>query len=128
VAQGGGREDQDADYIRLRDKKPFAFAGLWEIWRSPDGNSVPSCTLITTTANNLVEGIHDRMPVIIPPESYERWLDPREQEPDELKDLLKPYPPEEMEAFAVSKTVNSPANETDACVKPARTQREPGHE
>src|SRR5687768_6935643 len=78
-------------YIRLRDKKPFAFAGLWEVWRSPDGTSVPSCTLITTSANNLVEGIHDRMPVIIPPEAYERWLDPKERDAGELKDLLKPY-------------------------------------
>jgi putative SOS response-associated peptidase YedK len=109
-------------YIRLRDTKPFAFAGLWEVWRSPDGTSVPSCTLITTTANNLVEGIHDRMPVIIPPEAYERWLDPKERDLSELRDLLKPYPAEEMEAFPVAKTVNSPANETDECVKPAREQ------
>jgi putative SOS response-associated peptidase YedK len=106
-------------YIRLRDKAPFAFAGLWETWRSPDGTTVPSCTLITTEANHLVKGIHDRMPVIIPREAYERWLDPKEKDPGELKDLLKPYPPEEMEAFPVAKTVNSPANETDECVKPA---------
>ena len=109
-------------YIRLRDKKPFAFAGLWEVWRSPDGTSVPSCTLITTSPNTLMEGIHDRMPVIIPPEAYQRWLDPKEKDPAELEDLLKPYPPEEMEAFPVSKTVNSPANETDECVKPAENE------
>lgn len=105
-------------YIRLKSGEPFAFAGLWEVWNSPLGDVVLSCTIITTAANDLVATIHDRMPVILPREAYDRWLDPAEQRPTELAPLLKPYPAEEMEAYAVSTQVNNSAYDGPECILP----------
>ncbi len=105
-------------YIRLKSGEPFAFAGLWEVWNSPLGDVVLSCTIITTTANDLVATIHDRMPVILPREAYDHWLDPEERRPAELAPLLKPYAAEEMEAYAVSTQVNSPAYDGPECILP----------
>ncbi|MCJ7700742.1 MAG: SOS response-associated peptidase, partial [Anaerolineales bacterium] len=65
-------------YIRLKDGKPFAFAGLWENWHSPDGSQILSTTIITTQPNDLVKPIHNRMPVILPEDSYQAWLTPDE--------------------------------------------------
>jgi len=106
-------------YIRLKRGEPFAFAGLWDVWHSPDGSELPSCTLITGEANELVKPIHDRMPIIVPKADYEKWLDPKEREPEELNDVLRPYPASEMEAFAVSRAVNSAKNDSPQCVEPA---------
>ena len=103
--------------VRMKGGEPFAFAGLWEVWHNPDGATIPSCTLITTTPNTLMESIHDRMPVILRKSDYARWLDPVERTPDELGDLLAPYPPDVMEARPVSTTVNSPRNESPACIE-----------
>ncbi|MBC8107027.1 MAG: SOS response-associated peptidase [Anaerolineae bacterium] len=105
-------------YIRMRSKHPFAFAGLWETWHDPTGagGEIPSCTIITTTPNTLMNSIHDRMPAIVRPEDYRRWLAPGERPAEELAPLLAPFPPEEMEAFPVSKLVNSPANESAKCI------------
>ena len=105
-------------YIRLISGKPFAFAGLWENWNSPNGSQILSCTIITTQPNDLVERIHNRMPVILPQEAYTRWLTPSELPPTALNDLLVPYPADEMEAFPVSRTVNSPSNDSPACIQP----------
>ena len=105
-------------YVRLATGEPFAFAGLWEIWR-PDDTPVVSCTILTTEPNELVAPIHNRMPVIVPPEAYERWLDTEEVRPGALDDLLVPYPAEAMTAYPVSTLVNSPANDTPACITPA---------
>ncbi len=105
-------------YIRLKSGKPFGFAGLWDVWHSPEGEQVLSCTIITTEANALVGKIHDRMPVIIKPEAYSIWLDPEEQSPEKLNKLLKPYPAAQMQAFEVSKAVNDPKNDTEECVLP----------
>ncbi len=89
-------------HIRLRSGALFAFAGLWETWRSPDGSVIPSCTLITTQPNELMAGIHDRMPVILKPADYQAWLDPAERDAGELAALLQPYPAAEMEARPVA--------------------------
>jgi putative SOS response-associated peptidase YedK len=104
-------------HIRMKSGDVFAFAGLWETWHSPDGSVVPSCTLITTEPNELMTDIHDRMPVIVRREDYQRWLDPAEREPGELTDMLKPYPAGEMEARAVSRTVNNPKNDSAECIE-----------
>lgn len=104
-------------YIYLRHQRPFAFAGLWETWYDPAGNFVPSCTIITTTPNKLMAPIHNRMPVILPPEQYETWLNPQAQNRAELEALLQPYPAEAMTYHPVSTTVNSPANDGPACVE-----------
>jgi putative SOS response-associated peptidase YedK len=106
-------------YIRLKSGQPFAFAGLWEIWTPPDGSEVRSCTIITTTPNELTGAIHNRMPAILAPGAYEDWLDSEEQKPEKLSALLKPYPASEMSAYPVSKMVNAPQNDLPEVVKPA---------
>lgn len=105
-------------YVRMASGEPFAFAGLWEIWR-PDDTPLLSCTILTTEPNELVAPIHNRMPVILPPDAYERWLDPDEVRSGALDDLLVPYPAEAMTAYAVTTYVNSPANDSPACIAPA---------
>ena len=107
-------------YIKLTSGKPFGFAGLWEVWNSPDGSMILSCTIITTQPNDLMQPIHNRMPVILPPTTYETWLQPGDQNPVNLANLLAPYPADEMQAYPVSTLVNSPANDLPACILPAR--------
>ncbi|HEY7090573.1 MAG TPA: SOS response-associated peptidase [Tepidisphaeraceae bacterium] len=106
-------------YIRMRDHKPFAFAGLWEVWHAPDGLSLRSCVILTCPPNKLLESIHDRMPVILDPDDYQRWLEPAELESDKLAPILRSYPAERMEAFAVGRGVNSPKNESASNIEPA---------
>ncbi len=108
--------------LRRRDGLPFAFAGLWDRWRPPEGEKIESCTILTTEPNDLVASIHDRMPVILPPEAYAEWLDPGfGSGPDEVESLmnwLKPYPASEMIAHPVSRRVNSPAHDDSECIEP----------
>ena len=103
-------------YFRLQDQQPFAFAGLWEHWQSPEGDSIDSCTILTTQANELLSSIHDRMPVILPPSSYDLWLDRTVRQPEQLQSLLQPYPAEAMTAYPVSTKVNSPAYDRAECI------------
>jgi putative SOS response-associated peptidase YedK len=104
--------------IVLKSREPFGFAGLWDRWRTPDGEEVLTCTIVTTTANELLKPIHDRMPVILPASAEARWLDPQQTDLAKLRDLLQPYPPEEMECYPVSRLVNSPAHDTPECIVP----------
>jgi len=104
-------------YIKMEDDSPFAFAGLWEIWK--DEEEIRSCTIITTEANNLMDEIHHRMPVILHPEDYGMWLDPDFDEKEPLTSLLKPYPSDTMEAYTVSRRVNKPSNNEPSVVEPA---------
>jgi putative SOS response-associated peptidase YedK len=110
-------------YVRLRDARPFAFAGLWESWEGPDANPIESCTLLTTQPNDLLRVVHSRMPVILQPQDYELWLDPEVQEPQRLQPLLRPYSAEEMETYAVSRYVNSPDNDDPRCIDPLPSQQ-----
>jgi putative SOS response-associated peptidase YedK len=103
--------------VRMASGEPFAFAGLWEAWR-PDDTPVLSCTIITTRPNELVAPIHNRMPVILPREAYDLWLDPGEKRPAELDPLLGPYPAAEMTAYPVSRIVNNPQNDVPEVVEP----------
>ncbi len=96
--------------ILMKNRNPFAMAGIWDKWTAPGGEVIHSFSIITTLPNELVSDIHDRMPVILHPADEERWL-MAASEP-ELLNLLRPYPAEEMEAYAVSKLVNSPANDS----------------
>lgn len=105
-------------YIQMKDQLPFAFAGLWEIWNSPEGSQILSCTIITTEPNDLMKPIHNRMPVILPREAYSTWLEPGELQPGLLAPLLKPYPATEMVAVPVSRAVNSPANDNPDVILP----------
>jgi putative SOS response-associated peptidase YedK len=112
-------------YIRLRDGRPFAFAGLWENWESRDSASTPasvrSCTIITTEPNELVAPLHNRMPVILHARDYDAWLAPDTRPVDTLGRLLRPYPADEMEASPVSTRVNKPSNDSPECIEPIRT-------
>jgi putative SOS response-associated peptidase YedK len=105
-------------FIALKSQEPFGFAGLWETWKSSTGEVMHSCTIITTTPNTLMESIHNRMPVILPRAAEEAWLDRTVEDPQSLLRLLAPYPAEEMVAYPVSQLVNSPRNDTPACIEP----------
>jgi putative SOS response-associated peptidase YedK len=96
--------------IKLKSGEPFAFAALWESWKSPDGKTVNSCSILTTKANELMGTIHDRMPVILTKETEKVWLDPKVQDAEVLGSLLQPFDSAELEAYEVSDAVNSPKN------------------
>ena len=104
--------------IRLKDAELFAFAGLYDVWRDGEGNELYSYTILTTTPNDLVAPIHNRMPVILRREDEQVWLD-KQAEPARLRALMTPYPTHLMEAFPVSRAVNNPANESAELLDPA---------
>src|SRR5580704_16104420 len=108
--------------ITLRDERPFAFAGLWERCRGPDEKTVESCTILTTEANDRLRELHDRMPVILPPDLYGPWLDPHIEDTAVLESLLKPYPSAEMHFRPVSRRVNNAKNDDPDCVVPPEIQ------
>lgn len=105
-------------YFRLRDGQAFAFAGLWECWQG-EGRPVESCTILTTQANELVRPLHERMPVILPPEDHGRWLDLAATKPELLEGLLRPYRSEDMVSYPVNLVVNNPRNNSPQCIEPA---------
>ena len=105
-------------YFRFEDQGPFAFAGLWETWISPEGDPLNSACILTTSPNQTIKPIHNRMPVILHPADYQRWLDPQEVKPDALQDLLKPFPDDQMISYPVSTYVNSPKNNSPQCIQP----------
>jgi putative SOS response-associated peptidase YedK len=99
-------------YMTLKSGEPFAFAGLWDLWKSPDGEHIRSCTIITTEPNDLVAPIHNRMPAILLPGAYADWLDPDMRDEQALSHWLAPYPAEEMTARPVSRLVNDPKRDS----------------
>ncbi|MDP6776070.1 MAG: SOS response-associated peptidase [Candidatus Latescibacteria bacterium] len=117
-----GEKTKTPVYIRMASQTPFALAGLWERWEPGGDPPLLSCTIITTEPNPLLAEIHNRMPVILPPECHAEWLAPGEIPPDALSQLLKPFPASEMVAFPVSRQVNNPRVDTPACIEPT----EPG--
>lgn len=114
------------NYIFLKTREPFAFAGMWETWKSPEGESVVSCTIVTTTPNEFIAPIHNRMPVILSQETESLWLDPVTQDPAVLMALLVPSPPELLDSSEVSTLVNSPKNSGPECIQPAPETHSPG--
>jgi putative SOS response-associated peptidase YedK len=104
-----GQKQKQPMYIHRPDGEPMAFAGLWEVWRNPDvpGEELHSCTVITTAANEKMAAVHDRMPVMLPPSSWETWLDPTVDDLDLLGRFLVPAPPELIELYPVSTEVNN---------------------
>jgi len=106
-------------YIRFKDYRPFAFAGLWERNEKATNEPIESCSIITTGPNALMESIHHRMPVIVDASDYGLWLDPTVNDHVTLNPLLRPYHhDDEMEAYSVSTLVNSPRNNSPQCVEP----------
>ncbi len=117
--QLANRKAKQPYYIFLKDHQPFAFAGLWEHWTDPNsGSELQSCTILTTAPNKLMEPIHNRMPVILPPEDYADWLDPRNYQAELLQAMLRPYEAASMEHHPVSTVVNKPQNDTPECIEP----------
>jgi putative SOS response-associated peptidase YedK len=103
--------------IGMADDGLFAFAGLWDRWKSPDKGEILSCTILTTDANPLLKEIHDRMPVIIARDDYDLWLDPGMTDPDKLTNLLKPFDSRKMRLYPVSTTVSNVKNDGPDCAK-----------
>jgi putative SOS response-associated peptidase YedK len=107
-------------YIHRADGAPLTFAGLWEFWRDPrdNGRELRTCTIITTDANDLVRPIHDRMPVVLAPSDWERWLDRDSHDVAALAPLLAPADPRQFELYAVDKAVNSVRNNNATLITP----------
>ena len=104
--------------VTVAQEEPFAFAGLWESWGQGAKDRLLTCTIITTSANGFMGPIHDRMPVILPREAEEAWLDPETEDVGALSELLLPYPSDRMQAHEVSTLVNSPRNNSPECIAP----------
>jgi putative SOS response-associated peptidase YedK len=127
-------------YFRLEDGKPFGFAGLWEKWRpvraaSPTGEAgtpvneeIISCTILTTAANELLQPIHERMPVILEPKDYDLWLDSQVQTPQTLQQLLRPYAAPAMIAYPVSTLVNNSRHNSPECIIPLSKENAPANQ
>ena len=99
-------------FVRLRDPRPIAFAGLWERWKNPAGGELlESCTIVTTDASESIRRIHDRMPVVLPEQSWDRWMDPAYTDTEALSKTLGPYDSKALQAWQVSRLVNAPKNE-----------------
>lgn len=107
-------------WIGMHDGAPFGFAGLYERWLDPEGQPLDTCTILTTQANALLAKLHDRMPVIVAPEDYARWLDPEDPAPQEL---VRPFDAARMTYYPVSARVNSVRHDDAACI-----ERMPGSE
>lgn len=105
-------------YIQLDDGRPFGFAGIWSEWHAADGSEMRSCAIVTTTPNDMMARIHNRMPVILARQDRELWLDASPREPGELDHLLRPFPAEAMRAIQVSTAVNNPDNDGVECIRP----------
>jgi putative SOS response-associated peptidase YedK len=108
-------------HIRLRDGGPFAFAGLWEKWER-EGNSIQSCTILTTDANATVREVHNRMPVIVEPKHYQDWLTAPGDSKASMVNYLGPYAPDALIAIAVNPVVNNPRANGPECLVPAEPE------
>jgi len=114
----GGRKTPH--FIHLRSARPFAFAGIWSLHREAAGTRMATCAIVTCAPNELMAPLHDRMPVILAAAARDRWLDSSTAE-GELRELLVPFPPDEMEAYEVSTFVNSPRNDSAECLRRVET-------
>jgi putative SOS response-associated peptidase YedK len=114
--QSGG--EKTPMFIHLEGQKVFGIAGLWEVWHSPDGGEIRTCSILTTEANDFMQSIHNRMPVILPKEDYALWLSPNEEPAPVLQALMKPYEGNDLTAYAVSKMVNKPSVDAPELIQP----------
>jgi putative SOS response-associated peptidase YedK len=104
--------------FEVNEGELFAFAGLWDTWKNPKGETIESCTILTTTANDLVSALHDRMPVIVPPEKYALWLNPEIEDFGAVREILKPYDASAMRQYPVDQRINNVANDDEASAAP----------
>ena len=105
------------------DGELFAFAGLWDGWKNPEGQWVKTCTILTTTPNAVTSAIHDRMPVIVHSDSYDLWLDPGMQNVAAMSELLMPYDARSMRSYPVSSRVNNVGNDDEECSRPVEISK-----
>jgi putative SOS response-associated peptidase YedK len=105
-------------YFHLTDDGLFGFAGLWDKWRTPNGESLETCSILTTDANEVLRHMHDRMPVILHSDDYDLWLDEDVRKQDLRGELLRPYPAAEMNVYPVSTAINSPQHQGEELVQP----------
>lgn len=105
-------------FIHFKDNSPMIFAGIWESWKAPEGQTIASCSILTTASNELIAQLHDRQPVIIHLSEFSNWLDRDMRDPEKLKHLYKPFPPETMEIYQVSTQVNNAKNEGPDLINP----------
>jgi len=111
-------EKKQPYYIRMADQSPMCLAGLWESWKAPDGSELDTFTILTTAANQLVAPLHDRMPVILHPDTFALWLSHNMHDPEQLKPLYQPFPDEQLQTFKVPDLVNNPRFDSPACIVP----------
>jgi putative SOS response-associated peptidase YedK len=104
--------------FEVNDGSLFAFAGLWDRWKDPNGQWIKSCSILTTTPNALTAPVHDRMPVILDPDIYDLWLDPGMKDVYAMSDMLKPYDARLMRSYPVSTRINSVVNDDPQCAAP----------
>jgi putative SOS response-associated peptidase YedK len=120
--QKQGKGPKQPFLIRRRDRRPFAFAGLWSTWKDPErgreGEPLETFTILTTSPNEAIRPLHDRMPVILSRGDFGLWLDPEVEAADRLQPLLAPCPAEDLELVPVSRAVNSPAYDGPQCIEP----------
>jgi len=126
-----GKPPKQPMFIHRRDGEPMAFAGVWEVWKVPDGFGdvvdaadgwLRSCAIVTTRANDLLLPIHDRMPVLLPEPAWDRWLDPGDDDTGALARLLVPAPDDELELWPVGPLVNKPEHKAAEVAKPVEPQ------
>lgn len=105
-------------YIHLHGGEIMSLAGLWERWKSPEGEEIETCTILTTAANSLVRHLHDRMPVILRRDEFDLWLDRDIDDLNRLTELFHCCPADRLQEYVVSKDVNSPSNDSPECIIP----------
>lgn len=105
-------------YIHPRDDHLFAFAGIWDSWRDPDGEILKTYSIVTTEPNQEIAAIHNRMPIILYPEEESAWIDPTNDRPEDIAPLLHPYEDNGLELYPISQNVNSPANNNASLLQP----------
>jgi putative SOS response-associated peptidase YedK len=110
-----GKDKQPYNF-GMADDSAFAFAGIWDAWKMQDGTCMESFSILTTTPNDLVQDVHDRMPVILDADDYDQWLDPGVKDPTTLTELLKAFPAKKMRSYPLSQLVNSPKNDKPECI------------
>ena len=121
--KSAGNRSKQAMCIRLTDEPLFAMAGIWEQWQSSDGTELETCSVLTTAANSLLETIHPRMPVILRPDQFDRWLSSETTPIPRLERLLQTFPADEMQAIPVSSFVNKVAHDSPECIVPTLEQK-----
>ena len=116
--QRTGKNEQPYCF-EVNEGEMFGFAGIWDRWRDPSGKTVETCSILTTTPNVVTSAIHDRMPVILDPDSYDLWLDPGMQDASAASEMLKPYGAQVMRCYPISTRINHVANDDEDCSAPA---------